>query len=175
MMDGWNDSEHQRCFHSYYLMIVRCIHIRSLMRSPFLCSFLETSLCFTTGYQTISSSRFPESLPFRTYLSPTILASCKYFNLPYFQSTWFPISVFLPTQISSFLQSLSPYLILLRYFAAPIISNLNLDYHISGITLCPKHVTILGWQFKFNETSPQLERFFQSLTRFWDNTVVLWW
>nr|DAH37374.1 MAG TPA: hypothetical protein [Caudoviricetes sp.] len=40
---------------------------------------------------------------------------------------------------------MNSYLIIVRYFAAPIVSSSNLDYHISGVTLCPYRVTTLSW------------------------------
>ena len=85
--------------------------------------------------------------PLGVYISPVkgLLASCKYCNLPYFQSTCIHISPFQDVWMSSFPQSLSPYLIVVRYFAASIDSILILGYHISGVTLCPKHVTTLSW------------------------------
>ena len=53
--------------------------------------------------------------------------------------------------MSSFPQSMNSYLIIVRYFAAPIVSSSNLDYHISGVTLCPYCVTTLSWQLEHNE------------------------
>ena len=103
----------------------------------------------------------------------SLLASCKYFNLPYFQPAYIKylsISTNADIQLSLVVELISH---IVRYFVASIIRILNLDYLISGVTLCPYRVTTLGWQlrpsrhlqkvsvYQNDRSSPQLGEFVQ--------------
>lgn len=166
MMDGLNDNVLLRYCRSYFLMTVRVftysVDVISLIRSSLMNFPVSPLTLISAGYQTISSSVFLllQSLPFGIHLDPTILASCKYFNLPYFQ----PVQL-----VYSFFQSLSSYLIVVRYFAASIDTIVILTYHTLGVTLCHQIITVLAWQITRNMSFPQLGRFFQQVTLFWDN------
>ena len=90
------------------------------------------------------------------YLKPPVSDFCIY--SPTFRPMIGPTHLYI---YISFPQSLNTYLIIIiRYFAASIVSILNLFTIPWELPLALKHVTTLSQQLRPNESSPQLERFF---------------
>ena len=88
-MDEWNGNERLRCFRSCFLMTVRVftylVDVISLIRSSlmnFPVSPLTLNVPDTRLYHHLY---FYRASHFGVHLDPKILASCRYFNLPYFQ------------------------------------------------------------------------------------------